>query len=295
MEHIRKNLEWKPIKDFEGQYEVSNYGDFHILPYSFIDKAGRHLTRKEKYIYSEELKPYGGTKGCKYLGIHLGGMKKTYAHIIAATAFIQNSKNKPEVNHKDGVGTNNYCGCKELNYTDGNLEWVTRNENIEHAVKNDLYDHESILRKTACKNNREKVDYSKIKRPVVQLNKDGSFVNEYESISEACRITGITYTTIQEVCNKVGYRKSAGGFVWVYKENYDSNSDYKYKVDLGSGNRKAVVQLTLDGEIIREYKSATEAERENKKYKFNSKYIGDCCRGIRNTHKGYKWKFKNIE
>ena len=38
-ELIRNNIEWKPITGFEDQYEVSNYGDFHILPYEFIDKA----------------------------------------------------------------------------------------------------------------------------------------------------------------------------------------------------------------------------------------------------------------
>ena len=83
MKNKRDNLEWRPIKGFENQYEVSNYGDFHVLPYQFIDKANRVIHRKEKYFWSEELFPYGGTKN-NYLGIHLGGMKKSYAHIIVA-------------------------------------------------------------------------------------------------------------------------------------------------------------------------------------------------------------------
>lgn len=44
--YIREHLEWKPITNYEEQYEVSNYGDFHILPYEFIDKANRHIKEK---------------------------------------------------------------------------------------------------------------------------------------------------------------------------------------------------------------------------------------------------------
>lgn len=50
----RENLEWRPISGYEGQYEVSNYGDFHVLPYEFEDRANRHLKRKEKYFWSED-------------------------------------------------------------------------------------------------------------------------------------------------------------------------------------------------------------------------------------------------
>ena len=84
----REHLEWKPIKGYEEQYEVSNYGDFHVLPYTFLSKSNARITRKEKYYWSEELSEYGGdTEQGKYLGIHLGGMKKTYAHILAAKEF----------------------------------------------------------------------------------------------------------------------------------------------------------------------------------------------------------------
>lgn len=56
----REHLEWRDIKNFEDQYQVSNYGDFHIKEYDFIDKANRHIHRKEKYIWTNELTEYGG-------------------------------------------------------------------------------------------------------------------------------------------------------------------------------------------------------------------------------------------
>lgn len=290
----RKNLEWRPITGFEGQYEVSNYGDFHILPYHFVDKANRNIIRKERYIWSEELTEYGGdSEQGRYLGIHLGGMKKTYAHRIAAQEFCENPDNKPEVNHKDANTHNNYCGCKENNYKDTNLEWVTRKENMEHASENGLINHHSTLRKAQCKINRQKVDYEKMKKPVYQIDMyTGEIIRMFESVVEASRITGIGKTAIRTVAKGIGYHKSAGGYNWVYVEDYDPNKDYTVHVDLGSGNRKPVCQFDLEHNFIAEYSSPMEAERLNKEQNFNNKYIRDCANGKRKTHKNYLWEWK---
>lgn len=292
MTYNRENLEWRPITGYEGQYEVSNYGDFHILSYEFIDKANRRIKRKERYIWSEELKEYGGDeKQGKYLGIHLGGMKKTYAHILAAREFCPNPEQKPEVNHKNGNTKHNYCGCKENNYEDTNLEWVTRKENMEHASKNGLINHESNLRKLQCKKNREKVDYDKMKKPVIQINPTtGEFIKEYESVSQASRETGIRGSGIQAVASHKKYRKISGGYGWIYKEEYDASKDNKIVVDQTSGNRKGVVQKTLDGQVVNEYMSISEACRKTG-FK-GSTYIGECCSGKRKYYKNYIWEFK---
>ena len=51
--------------------------------------------------------------------------------------------------------------------------------------------------------------------PILQFTKDGTFVKEWPSLSEAYRQLGIAQPHICD-CLK-GYRKSAGGFVWRYK------------------------------------------------------------------------------
>jgi hypothetical protein len=57
-------------------------------------------------------------------------------HRIICKLFILNPENKPEVNHIDGIKTNN-------NYT--NLEWNTRSEQMLHAHKMGLKSNSGIL------------------------------------------------------------------------------------------------------------------------------------------------------
>ena len=52
-----------------------------------------------------------------------------YVHRMVAELYIPNPNNKPEVNHKDGNKANNHVF---------NLEWATREEQMQHAKQTGL-------------------------------------------------------------------------------------------------------------------------------------------------------------
>lgn len=55
-----------------------------------------------------------------------------------------------------------------------------------------------------------------IKKPVIQMDLDGNFIAEFESINEAKRATGAS--EINRCCKKNSHYKSSGGFKWKYKD-----------------------------------------------------------------------------
>lgn len=120
------NVEWKPVVGFESAYEVSSTGEIRTIARKVKCRGGKY-----RIIASKVLSPHIGQDG--YLHVMLsnqGKSKLVSVHRVVATAFIPNPENKPQVNHRDGNKTN---PCVN------NLEWVTRSENAQHAIRNNLW------------------------------------------------------------------------------------------------------------------------------------------------------------
>lgn len=117
---IKSELEeWRPIKDYEGLYEVSNKGRVKAL---WFHNNISHL-RKEHIMAQTD-------NGHGYLVVSLtrdGKRKNHYVHRLVADAFIENNAGLPYVNHKDYNTKNN-----ESN----NLEWCTPSYNSFYSVCN---------------------------------------------------------------------------------------------------------------------------------------------------------------
>ncbi len=111
---------WKPIKSFEGYYDISNHGRV------------RSLDRLTKYKLIFERKYFGGIKplqiysGYYYIKLNKNGIyKNPKIHRLVAEMFIPNPQNKKMVNHLDGNKLNNHFS---------NLEWCTAKENVNHSI-----------------------------------------------------------------------------------------------------------------------------------------------------------------
>lgn len=108
---------WKDIKEYENSYQISNFGRVKSLK--------RRGNWEEKI-----LKPYLNDSGYDAIKLFKDGKGKTFkVHKLVCEHFVDNKLNKPCVNHKDGVKTNNH-------YL--NLGWVTKSENTQHAWDNGL-------------------------------------------------------------------------------------------------------------------------------------------------------------
>ena len=57
---------------------------------------------------------------------------------------------------------------------------------------------------------------------------------------------------------------------------------------IAKAKSKPVLQLSLSGDLIREWESTMECERNG----FNQGNVAACCRGERKSHKGFRWEYK---
>ena len=115
---------WKDIKGYEGIYQVSNLGRVKSLARVVVKAYGKEHNLKER-IKKSNLNHLG----YEILRLHKDAVGKTYAvHRLVAEAFL-NKENGLEVNHIDGVKTNNKVS---------NLEYCTRSQNVQHAYDNGL-------------------------------------------------------------------------------------------------------------------------------------------------------------
>ena len=117
---------WRPVVGYEGLYEVSDHGRVRSITREVTYKTGRSCAIKGRL---RALTP--DAQGYLHVSLSRSGVvKHFYVHRLVGEQFVPNPTGLPEINHEDRDKSNN---------TSGNLTWVTRLGNVEHARKSGLY------------------------------------------------------------------------------------------------------------------------------------------------------------
>lgn len=161
-----KQSEWISVEGYE-RYSVNEYGIVKNNETGMI------------------LLPIKNKAGYLTVCLYNGEKKTVRIHRLVAKAFIPNPENKPFINHKNGIKTDNRV-C--------NLEWVTSSENNLHKCR--------VLGKKSTNEPNPKIS--------VKCVETGETFN---SMSDAARKYKTQPIHISECCR--GKRKTAGGLHWM--------------------------------------------------------------------------------
>lgn len=144
--------------------------------------------------------------------------------------------------------------------------WTPEKRKAKSEAMKKVYNHDNALEAVRVK--------------VVKLTLGGEYVGTYNSVTEAGEsIKQGSAAHISDCCK--GNRRSAGGSIWVYLDDYKKGN---YKINpspLELNKNLKVVKLTIDNEYVGTYVYGD--IKENK-----SKILG-CLKGERKSTQGYKW------
>lgn len=136
--------------------------------YGITESGLLYSVRKKRF-----LKPQNN--GLGYLSVSItkfyGGSKYYYVHRLVAMQFLPNPNGYTDVNHKNGIKSDNRVE---------NLEWCSHSDNMKHSysVLGRIRDSSGISKAVVCSNGKE-----------------------YLSAVEASRDTGAATSNISACCN----------------------------------------------------------------------------------------------
>lgn len=233
---------WKPVKGYEGFYEISTFGNIRSLDRIIINSKG-----VKRMVKSSIPKSRKSNRGYLRIQLHKNGTSKEFSiHRLVAEAFIPNPNNLPCVNHKDENPLNNHVD---------NLEWCTYKYNSNYGTS------------------RERLSKSKRKnRPVLQLDLHGNVIKEFPTLIEV-RDDGFLPSNVGDCCRGIGL--SYKGFLWVFKKDKENIPNIvKRNITTPKAIKppKSVLVYSKNGILVKTFRTVKDA----------AKYYGTCMSTITN-------------
>lgn len=221
--------------------ETSDY------PCYYVAENGNVFSTKRGGMVKLKLKL--GKAGYYEFTPYVDGTKKTVlVHRLVAKAFLSNPDNKAEVNHKNGIKTDNRVE---------NLEWVTKDENAKHASDMGLY-------KTQSDHGGSPYTEQQIRKACALLeNKDLSYV-------DISKVSGVSEQTLNRICYGMAWQSVAEEYdlprknrQWLSEEEVKSICDL---LSCGYKVREVSEKLNYSFYTVRSIRYGYSYKKFSKKY-----------------------------
>lgn len=271
MKDIKTEI-WKPVKGYEGLYEVSNLGNVRSLDRYIETEKGK------RFIKGKMRKSFISNKG--YRMLELGG-KKYLVHRLVANAFCENP-DRERFNVVDHINTDT------LDNRADNLRWCDTAGNLANPISRER--RLNGIRRSITPEKFEKANVTRAaniaKRPydyIIGKGRNGESLH-FRSVKEAAEYLGIEYNILNNIMN--GRSPIRDDFrIWFNGKEHLLREKKPKKIV----SYPPVIQLDKSGKPIRTFKSCRTAAEELGFYTGENIRIAAKKGG---KAYGYYWKFE---
>ena len=194
---------WKPVKGFEGLYEVSNLGNVRSVD-RYVMNGNRYCLLKGK-----PRKTHLISTGYLMVDLYKNSQRTHYLiHRLVAEAFISNPNNLPCIDHINTIRTDNRIE---------NLRWCSHKENSNNPLTREHNKNrpKEVYEKILATKRKKQSCHCEV--PVYYIDEQGKKIS-FKSMAEAQRQTNVHHFSISQ---SIAKKRPISGKQW-YKEKITS-------------------------------------------------------------------------